>query len=106
MPLTFARAIVRYRLRDVEVIIKRGAGLHGVPVGQRGAVFRDADGSTGYLFANDADAAQLDRRAAGDVRRRACGAAGEAVGAATRSIACSIAIATTTGARCSASRAI
>ena len=30
VPLTFASAIVRYRLRDVEVIIKRGARVHGV----------------------------------------------------------------------------
>ena len=30
VPLTFASAIVRYRLRDVEVIIKRGACLHRV----------------------------------------------------------------------------
>ena len=35
VPLTFASAIVRYRLRDVEVIIKRGARLHGVSRRQR-----------------------------------------------------------------------
>ena len=55
VPLTFACAIVRYRLRDVEVIIKRGAGLHGVPRRQRRAIRRDAK-VTGYLFANDHDA--------------------------------------------------
>ena len=50
--------------------------------------------------------AQLDRRAAGDDRRRAAGAAGARRRCRTRSIACSIAIATTTAARSSASRAI
>ena len=54
MPLTFASAIVRYRLRDVEVIIKRGlaytallaaiAAIYAVLLRAAGAVFlRDAD---------------------------------------------------------------
>ena len=42
VPLTFASAIVRYRLRDVEVIIKRGLAYTRVPRRQRRAVLRDA----------------------------------------------------------------
>ena len=40
VPLTFACAIVRYRLRDVEVIIKRALGVQRIPRRQRGAVHR------------------------------------------------------------------
>ena len=55
VPLTFASAIVRYRLRDVEVIIKRGAGLHRVPRRQRRALPRDAASWSASCSPNDAD---------------------------------------------------
>ena len=55
VPLTFASAIVRYRLRDVEVIIKRGAGLYGVSRRERAAVRRDAAGWSSSSSPNDAD---------------------------------------------------
>ena len=42
VPLTFASAIVRYRLRDVEVIIKRGLAYTAFLARQRGALLRDA----------------------------------------------------------------
>ena len=40
VPLTFASAIVRYRLRDVEVIVKRGFAYTAFLGGERGAVRR------------------------------------------------------------------
>ena len=54
VPLTFACAIVRYRLRDVEVIIKRGACLTGIPRRQRRAVLRAAQGCR-LCFSSDTD---------------------------------------------------
>ena len=59
VPLTFASAIVRYRLRDVEVIIKRGLAytaflaasvalyLAMLQAGRRSSSPNDADGTTG-----------------------------------------------------------
>ena len=54
VPLTFASAIVRYRLRDVEVIIKRGLAYtaFGAAAITLYAAFRKV---TGFLIANDAD---------------------------------------------------
>ena len=54
LPLTFASAIIRYRLRDVEVIIKRGlvyTAFLAASVALYFAIFK----FTGFLFANDAD---------------------------------------------------
>ena len=55
VPLTFASAIVRYRLRDVEVIVKRGARLYRVRGGERGALRRAAPARPALPFASDAD---------------------------------------------------
>jgi len=54
VPLTFASAIVRYRLRDVEVIIKRGLAYtaFGAAAITLYAALRKL---TGFLIANDAD---------------------------------------------------
>ena len=54
VPLTFASAIVRYRLRDVEVIIKRGLAYtaFGAAAIMLYAALRKV---TGFLIANDAD---------------------------------------------------
>jgi PAS domain S-box-containing protein len=54
VPLTFASAIVRYRLRDVEVIIKRGlayTAFFAATLALYGAMLKLA----GYLFADDHD---------------------------------------------------
>jgi PAS domain S-box-containing protein len=54
VPLTFASAIVRYRLRDVEVIVKRGlayAAFLAASVALYAAMLK----LTGFLFANDSD---------------------------------------------------
>src|SRR5207244_9539853 len=54
VPLTFASAIVRYRLRDVEVIIKRG--LAYTAFGAAAVVLYMAMRSTtGFLLGNPAD---------------------------------------------------
>ena len=54
MPLTFASAIVRYRLRDVEVIIKRGLAYTAF-LAASGALYLAIRRFTGFMFANDAD---------------------------------------------------
>ena len=54
VPLTFASAIVRYRLRDVEVIVKRGlayAAFLTATVALYVAMLK----LTGFVFANDSD---------------------------------------------------
>ena len=54
VPLTFASAIVRYRLRDVEVIVKRGlayAAFLAASVALYVAMLK----LTGFVFANDSD---------------------------------------------------
>ncbi len=55
VPLAFASAIVRYRLRDVEVIIKRGVGYTAF-LGASAALYFALRKAVGFLFANDADA--------------------------------------------------
>ncbi len=54
VPLTFASAIVRYRLRDVEVIIKRGLAYTAFLAASL-ALYAALLKLTGFLFANDAD---------------------------------------------------
>jgi PAS domain S-box-containing protein len=54
VPLTFASAIVRYRLRDVEVIIKRGLEYTAFFAASI-ALFTALRKVTGFLLANDAD---------------------------------------------------
>jgi|KBSSwiStaDraftv2_1062776.scaffolds.fasta_scaffold03307_2 PAS domain S-box-containing protein len=55
VPLTFASAIVRYRLRDVEVIIKRGM-TYTAFLGASAALFIALQKVVGFFFHNDADA--------------------------------------------------
>jgi len=55
VPLAFASAIVRYRLRDVEVIIKRGL-VYTAFLAASGALFLAMQKGVGFLFQNDADA--------------------------------------------------
>jgi two-component system, NtrC family, sensor kinase len=54
VPLTFASAIVRYRLRDVEVIIKRGLGYTAFAAASI-ALYAAMRKVTGFVFASDAD---------------------------------------------------
>ena len=54
VPLTFASAIVRYRLRDVEVIIKRGVAYTAFLLAS-GALFLAMQKGVGFFFQNDAD---------------------------------------------------
>ena len=54
VPLTFAAAIVRYRLRDVEVIIKRGLAYTAF-LAASVALYEALVKLTGFVFANDVD---------------------------------------------------
>src|SRR5207253_6611191 len=54
VPLTFASAIVRYRLRDVEVIIKRGLAYTAF-LFAAAAMYSALRKLTGFILANDAD---------------------------------------------------
>jgi PAS domain S-box-containing protein len=54
VPLAFASAIVRYRLRDVEVIVKRGFAYTAF-FAASAALYFAMRRFTGFLFANDAD---------------------------------------------------
>src|SRR4051812_38944818 len=54
VPLTFASAIVRYRLRDVEVIIKRGLGYTAFGAASL-ALYAAMRKITGFVFPTDAD---------------------------------------------------
>src|SRR5205823_2983979 len=54
VPLTFASAIVRYRLRDVEVIIKRGLAYTAFGAAAV-ALYAAIRKVTGFVIANDAD---------------------------------------------------
>ncbi len=54
VPLTFASAIVRYRLRDVEVIIKRGLAYTAF-LSASAVLYFALLRTTGYFFANGSD---------------------------------------------------
>ncbi|PYQ83941.1 MAG: hypothetical protein DMG03_12030 [Acidobacteria bacterium] len=54
VPLTFASAIVRYRLRDVEVIVKRGLAYVAF-LAASVALYVAMLKLTGFVFANDSD---------------------------------------------------
>jgi PAS domain S-box-containing protein len=54
VPLTFASAIVRYRLRDIEVIVKRGIGYTAF-LAASVVLYFAMERAVGFLFANDAD---------------------------------------------------
>ena len=54
VPLTFASAIVRYRLRDVEVIIKRGVAYTAF-LSATAVLYFALLRTTGYFFSNDSD---------------------------------------------------
>ena len=54
VPLTFASALVRYRLRDVEVIIKRGLAYTSF-LGATALLYFAMRKLSGFVFKNDAD---------------------------------------------------
>jgi two-component system NtrC family sensor kinase len=54
VPLTFASAIIRYRLRDVEVIVKRGFAYTAFLAASI-VLYAALRKLTGFVFANDAD---------------------------------------------------
>ncbi len=54
VPLTFASAIVRYRLRDVEVIIKRGVAYTAF-LAAAAVLYFAMLRTTGFFFSNDSD---------------------------------------------------
>ena len=54
VPLTFASAIVRYRLRDIEVIVKRGVAYAAFLTASIALYFAMSK-LTAFFFANDAD---------------------------------------------------
>ena len=105
VPLAFASAIVRYRLMDVEVIIKRGLVYAAAVVGDR----RDLRGTAargGRGVLRRFPAAQLRHRHAGDAGGRAARPAGEERHSDDARSSRTTATATTIAARWSRSRAI
>jgi two-component system, NtrC family, sensor kinase len=54
VPLTFACALVRYRLRDIEVIVKRGL-IYAVFIAASIAVYVGMRNLSGYFFPDDSD---------------------------------------------------
>ena len=74
IPLAFASAIVRYRLMDVEVIVKRGL-VYVAAVSAVAAVYAVLLRLAGWVFAQGTPRLQHDRRRAGARGHRAAGAA-------------------------------
>ena len=105
IPLAFASAIVRYRLMDVEVIVKRALVYIAAFAADRGDLRGAARGRAHRTFVQAATIGPVGDRAAGDAGRGAAGAAGQGLRAERCSTARSTAIATTTAARWSALRA-
>ena len=105
VPLAFASAIVRYRLMDVEVIIKR-ALVYAAALAAIAAIYAVLLKLAGEVFLRDGDRDHNSgHRAAGDARRRAAVAARQERDPDRRSTASTTAIATTIAGRSSASRA-
>ena len=77
VPLAFASAIVRYRLRDVEVIVKRGLAYAAFLRASVVAVPRDAQAGRRSCSPTTRDPHNWRRRGSGHAGRRAAGAAGE-----------------------------
>ena len=71
VPLTFACAIVRYRLRDVEVIVKRGLAYTAF-LAASVALYAALRKLTGFVFVSDADDHNWIIAAAGDAGRSSC----------------------------------
>ena len=72
VPLAFASAIVRYRLMDVEVIIKRGL-VYAAALAAIAAIYAILLQLAGEIFLTDARAAaEPDHRAPGDAGASCC----------------------------------
>ena len=80
VPLTFACAIVRYRLRDVEVIVKRGFAYTAF-LAASVALYAALRKLTGFVFISDADDHNWVIAAAGHARHRPARQACEGRGA-------------------------
>ena len=104
VPLAFASAIVRYRLMDVEVILKRML-VWAVAIAAILGLYAVLLNVATEGFSGNGANPQLGHRAAGDGRGRAAGQPGEERDSGRRSTAPSIAIATTTAGRWSGLRA-
>ena len=104
VPLAFASAIIRYRLMDVEVIIKRGL-VYAAAIAAIAAIYTIAPQNRRQLVRDRAERHEPGHRVSGDDGAGAAGAAGEERHPDRRSTASTTAIATTIAARSSASRA-
>ena len=80
MPLTFAFGIVRYRLRDVEVIVKRGLA-YAAFLGASATLYVAMRRLAGFFFAEDQDPRNWVVAILATTRRRAAAAAGQGGGA-------------------------
>ena len=105
IPLAFASAIVRYRLMDVEVIIKRALVYAAARRGDRGDLRRSCCRLAGAVFLRGADHAQPVIALLATLVVVLLSRPGEERDPDRRSTAPTTAIATTTAARSSASRA-
>ena len=101
IPLAYASAIVRYRLMDVEVIVKR-ALVYAAVLSAVVAMYVVLLKVVQRMFVAGQRRPRMGDRVSRHARRRAARAAGQGLRADRRSTARSTAIATTTGARWSA----